>query len=360
MNWGVTPSPKVPDSWTPTDINALVSCGLRTGFDHDGTFKSKFRKDTTFSITGTAAHELTRLAWTHHFDGVADSDLKTRLFEEWERLIHDGFVKLSEQWLPAVVPEPMHWPFYSITRQRTLKRVLDEILNREARGQGDDSGMVRVERWISDPTTGLGGIPDRVVLTGEGFYVLDIKTGLSVDSITDSHRRQLLIYAHLVGTTTEEPLRGIGIVSAGGKTFWEAAGSDDVKRAVEDVLHLISRFREAVNSRILGDLAAPSPENCRYCPYKGICRSYWESGGEDWLDQRGVAGRVISVLNPVAFSVEQAYPTEGAKQVVGVSNTAHAITEGDFVSVVDGFRRGNSLRGDWNTRVQILDVGQPL
>lgn len=354
MNFGQSPSPHPPKVWTPTDINALFTCGLRSAYDHDRVLRSVFRRDSTFSVVGVAAHELTRLAWTDHFEGVQESDLKSRLYEEWERLIQEGFKKLSEQWAPAIVPDPSNWPFYSLTRQRTLRRVTDEIGSRTARGSDEGVGQVRVERWINDTETGLGGIPDRVILTGAGFYVLDVKTGVSVDSITPSFRRQLLIYAHLVSTTTDEPVLGIGVIAAEGTTHWEEVDSNEVDGAVSEVVERIKDFSEAITRGSFDDLANPSLERCRYCPYRGVCRPFWQSDDEEWLDHRGVVGRVVSVLNPTSFAVEQVLPSAGAGQIVGISNTAHGVVEGDLVSVVDAFRRGNAVRGDWNTRVQVL------
>jgi CRISPR/Cas system-associated exonuclease Cas4 (RecB family) len=224
-----------------------------------------------------------------------------------------------------------------------------------ARGRGNANGSVRVEHLIRDQENKLEGKPDRVIVTGTGFYVLDLKTGYSLTSISESHRRQLLIYAHLVSTTTNEPLLGIGIVTASGETIWADEDLENASMLLNEIRSDISDFRAKVDDSKFEELADPSPENCRYCPFRGVCRSYWNDKNPEWLDQRGVMGKVVNAIDGMTLTIEQHFPIEGRGQLVGISNCVNSAKLGDFVSVTDGFLRGQSLRGSWHTNVLVID-----
>jgi CRISPR/Cas system-associated exonuclease Cas4 (RecB family) len=296
------------------------------------------------------------MVWKNQFNAVSEEDVFNYLTSVWIDLVDVEYKRLLEEWSPAVVPLPRDWPFYAITQVRTINRVSEEFRTKRARGRGNVDGSVRVENLIRDQENKLEGKPDRVIFTGSGFYVLDLKTGYSLTSISESHRRQLLIYAHLVSTTTNEPLLGIGIVTASGETIWADAGLEDASILLNKIRSDVSDFRAKVEDLKFEELADPTPENCRYCPFRGVCRSYWNDVNPEWLDQRGVMGRVVNAIDGMTLTIEQHFPIEGRGQLIGISNCANTAAVGDFVSVTDGFLRGQSLRGSWNTNVLTVDI----
>lgn len=298
---------------------------------------------------------MSEIAWRGVFDDVGEVDAETKLAEKWRELIEVEFERLTSEWTPAAVPNPRDWPFHAITRNRTIRRVADEIRRRELATPIGGRGSVRIETEIRDSANGIYGTPDRVVLTGHGFYIFDIKTGHSTSGITDAYRRQLLIYAHLVSLTTDEPLLGIGLITAGGQVVWGEASDEEVKQVVEESLNEIGKFRDAIANSENSFEANPSPENCRYCQYRGTCKWFWEDQDPEWREYRGVVGEVVRVTDAKTFTVEQALPAGGSNQLVGVSNCNHNAVIGDTVSVVDGRLTGQSLRGSWYTRVCIID-----
>lgn len=298
---------------------------------------------------------MSEIAWRGEFDDVRNLETETKLAEKWTELIEVEYERLSSEWKPAAVPNPRDWPFYAITRNRTIRRVADEIRRRELVTPIGGRGSVRIETEIRDPLNGICGTPDRVVLTGHGFYIFDIKTGHSIAGITDAYRRQLLIYAHLVSLTTDEPLLGIGLITAGGQVVWGEASDEEVAEVVEESLNEIRRFQDAIAHKHPSFEANPSPENCRYCQYRGTCKWFWEDQDPEWRDYRGVVGEVVRVTDSKTFTVEQVLPADGSKLLVGVSNCDHNAAIGDTVSVVDGRLMGQSLRGSWYTRVCIIE-----
>lgn len=354
MKFSAPPVPTWPDTWSPSSLNVLSSCGLRSAFDLDDRFRTRFKRDSTYSILGTAAHELTKKVWSGEFNAVPNGDLATALRNEWNSLVEAGRDRLVGQWSPADVPGVVDWPYFSVRTRATVRRLTDEIASRRARTKGAGHGAVRVEKSIVDVDLRLKGTPDRVILTGNGFYVLDLKTGNTLDTITSAFRRQLLIYAHLVSTTTSEPLLGVGVLTANGEVIWGDAHQGDVDDVVNEIREMVARFRDVLTSGDLESLANPNPETCHYCPYRGVCARYWNDEGHDWMEYRGVVGRVVTVTDSRTFSVQQILPHDSAGQIVGVSNCVHQVQVGDMVSVVDGSRRGNSVRGNWYTDTVIL------
>lgn len=348
------PAIRLPEYWSPSSLNVLKMCPLRLAYSLDANFVRRFRKGNTYAAMGTASHKMSELAWKHHFDNVDDSRLETALADQWEVLVAAEYEKLNASWSPAKVPPPRDWPYFALTQVRTIARVASEIRRRVARGGGGSEGSVRVEQKIKDEINLIQGIPDRVVLTESGYYVLDLKSGHAVSSISESYRRQLLIYAHLVSLTTSQPLLGLGLVTAGGETIWCDAEQNDVEQILIEVQTEIAAFNNAIVKDEI--TAIPAPQNCRFCPYKAVCPSYWKDVSKDWSDYRGVHGRVVKVIDERTFTVEQIYPIDLTGQLVGVSNSAHEVRENDIVSVTDGFLRGQSLRGSWYTRTVALDV----
>ena len=317
-SFGLFPTVEFPEFWSPSRLNLLSSCRLRAAYSLDRSISAKFRKGNTFSALGVAAHNLTEMVWKNQFNAVSEADIFSHLTSVWIDLVDAEYKRLLEEWSPAVVPLPRDWPFYAITQVRTINRVSEEFRTKRARGRGNANGSVRVERLIRDQENKLEGKPDLLIVTGSGFYVLDLKTGYSLNSISDNHRRQLLIYAHLVSTTTNEPLLGIGVVTASGETIWAEEDLEDASLMLNEVRSDISDFKAKVDDSNFEDLANPSPDNCRYCPFRGVCRSYWNDVSPEWLDQRGVMGKVVNAIDDMTLTIEQHFPIEGRGQLVGI------------------------------------------
>ena len=355
QSFGALPTVEFPEFWSPSRLNVLNTCRLRSAYSLDRSINTVFHKGNTFSALGLVAHKLTEMVWKNRFNAISEADALNHLTSVWIDLVDVEYKRLIDEWSPAVVPLPRDWPYYAITQVRTISRVSEEFRTKRARGLGNVAGSVRVESLIRDHGNNLEGKPDRVIFTGNGFYVLDLKTGYSLASISESHRRQLMIYAHLVSTTTNEPLLGIGVVTASGETIWAEGDLGDARLLLNEIRADISDFKAKVHESKFEDLANPSPENCRYCPFRGVCSSYWNDENSDWLDQRGVMGKVVNAMDGMTLTIEQHLPIEGRGQLVGISNCVNFAKVGDFVSVTDGFLRGQSLRGSWYTNVLVIE-----
>jgi hypothetical protein len=166
------------------------------------------RKSNTFAALGTIAHELTELIWKQGLNDIPIDDLKLVLEQKWDEYAQSSYKKLCDEWDGRDVPPPKDWPYYSMTRARTIRRLVNEVTEHRSNANvSRNAPGPLIETELVDESLRLKGIPDRVTFRDDGFYVFDIKTGHAVDEISAPYRRQLLLYAHLVKNHTGlEPL----------------------------------------------------------------------------------------------------------------------------------------------------------
>jgi len=154
----------------------------------------------------------------------------------------------------------------------------------------------------------LLGRPD-VIRASE---VVDYKSGAIVeydeatqtDVVKAAHVRQLRIYGYLVKETLGWwPLRGLLLPLAGAGVEVALEPSDCAREATEAVALL-----DAYNAKVRAgaapeEFASPSPQSCRWCPYKLLCPSFWQTASPAWSGQldgaavEGVLAQAPSVIH---------------------------------------------------------------
>jgi hypothetical protein len=351
ISFTTDPKGEIPDYWYPSYLNRIATCGLQFAYSRDPAFSGVLRKSNTFAVLGTIAHELTELIWKRELNDTPINDLKRVLEQKWDEAAQLGYEKLCLEWDGRDVPLPKDWPYFSMTRARTIRRLVHEVT--EHRSNVERGRITRgpfIETELVDESLRIKGIPDRVTFTDNGFYVFDIKTGHAVGEISAPYRRQLLLYAHLVTKHTElEPL-AIALIRAGGDVIWENITSMDIADCVTEVMDYIKTYSKvAINNPL--SLASPSPDACRFCDYKATCKAFWEDQDPSWEEHRGVVGEVIEVIDGSTFRVRQIWPQSDEGREIGVSNVPCPTSLGDRVSIVDGFLRDGGLRGNWYTKI---------
>jgi len=346
----------IPNWWSPSSYNRLFSCAYRFGLSTDSEIYRKFAKPNTFAALGTAAHRLTERAWSNEFSEIDNKDLDKNLLDAWNQEVDIQFQKMLIAWAPSQVPPPRDWPFYSINSTRTLKRILTEIIDFRGRGH-KHSNIDRpwVEHELFDEKMCLKGTPDRVIFFEESFVIQDLKTGFKIKEMSESHRRQLLLYAHLVRSDTHKRPTRIEVVKSDGQILGENISETDVDECLQEYRYKTQDFMSSVErGSISEDIASPNPEVCGHCHYRPICKSFWSDSKFDWNESRGSVGRVIRVSNSTTLTIEQIYPTDRVAEVIGVSNVHHTSSVGDIVSIVNAYKQGSSMRGRWNTILTTL------
>lgn len=346
----------IPNWWSPSSYNRLYSCAYRFGLSTDSEIYRKFAKPNTFAALGTAAHRLTERAWSNEFEEIDSIDLGAKISDVWNQEVEIQFQKILTAWAPSKVPPPRDWPFYSISSTRTIKRILNEITDFRARGhQPSNIDRPWVEHELFDENMCLKGTPDRVIFFEESFIVQDLKTGFKIKEMSESHRRQLLLYAHLVRSDTHKRPKRIEVVKSDGQILGENISDADVDDCLQEFRSKTQDFMNSVQrDSVSEDVASPSPEVCGHCHYRPICKSFWADSKFDWSDSRGSVGRVIRVSNNNTLTLEQIYPSDCVGEVIEVSNVHQTSAVGDIVSIVNAYKQGSSLRGRWNTILTTL------
>jgi hypothetical protein len=141
-----------------------------------------------------------------------------------------------------------------------------------------------------------------VIRNGE---VIDYKSGALVeyDEATQSavvkaaYVRQLRIYGHLVKESLGwSPRRGVLLPSAGPGVEVALDPSECLREATEAV-GLLDTYNEKVRAKsALEAFASPSPQNCRWCSHKMVCRPFWQAAAPEWtgqLDGAAVEGTLV-------------------------------------------------------------------
>jgi hypothetical protein len=274
---------------------------------------------------------------------------------------------MRRAWAPANPPEPKDWPGYALVKVRLLRRLAREQAAArgrrpaEARPEPGESRALRLpllEHRMEDPVAGIHGTPDLVERSAGRLRVVDLKSGLRQREVTDDQRRQLLLYGHLITTALGEAPNDLIITDlAGRETVIPFSPSDIV-----DVVHLALQARESWNSAISEggsafSLASPSPETCRWCPFRVTCLPYWEACQADWEMPAAVSGNVRAMAEPdhhFGIWLTQDLPPSasgGRVRLVGITETGIAI--GDHVVVTDVDQIGqDAYRLRWWSRVR--------
>lgn len=281
-------------------------------------------------------------------------ETRRRVEQAWERHVAERRVDLIERWAPSEPPPPESWPGYYLVRARVIGRAL-RLLDR-GKSAEPERATAMVEQPLEDPATGIAGRPDRIESSAAGMYVVDLKTGLTQGEPTESQRRQLLLYAHLVSVATGRLPAKVAIEGPSGERWEENVTGEKVAAAIAEVRALRERFEAAVGAGQAASLASPSPETCRWCPYRLVCGPYWQSLESTWrhgsvlgkIDRRDErSGRAV-----LGIRAESPIDLVGQDQIMLGPESMPGLV-GQRLAVIGAERgEGPILRWTWSTLVQ--------
>jgi hypothetical protein len=188
--------------------------------------------------------------------------------------------------------------------------------------------------------------------------IVDFKSG-SIFEFSEEHRtekikeayvRQLRIYGYLVHETLGRWLRRGVLLPAAGPGVEIQLDKKDCEHEAQEAVQLLDAYNQKVAlDGCVTDFASPSPENCKWCPYKVLCPSFWAAASADWsgsLDGAAVEGvlreppRHINGGAARALTVELHGGTEILREinVAPVNPSIHDIVDtlgiGDIIRVV--------------------------
>jgi RecB family exonuclease len=333
-----------------------MNCPLQVAFARDPKFGS-WSKPSTYSVLGVAAHAVIEAAFKRsEWSGLDIASIRAHLDEVWDVEIQRGDEGLRIAWAPSIPPRPQEWPGYSLTRARTIRRgsmllVKSRTVTTE-RTQGAD-----VEIALSDSTSGLWGRADRIEKDGKSTRIVDLKTGLNQEEPTADQRRQLLMYAVLLQRASGNWPVSIEVEDASGSRHVLPFEPTEAEAALTEVELAKKSFNESVVLEDFVAKAQPTPDRCRWCPFRVLCRPFWDALTSDW-GQRAALGVVSSagVSEGGAFvelSVES--PADKAGQVMHVSRLFDPLpNSATKVAVIDwsGSAETGGAWAKWTTTVR--------
>jgi hypothetical protein len=281
---------------------------------------------------GTAYHDvLSKISG----NSCNSEELDQKVQELWEAAILGHYKRAQEHPLDQRFGDPLSWPGYHLTlamlRLRAREVAAAEPYSRKGAREGanQDAKRVFLERKLAAFGGKLVGRPDLI----QGNEIADYKTGELFEDgdlgqervVKSSYVRQLRLYAFLVNEMLGWwPERGVLIPMAGDMVEVDlnrSACEEEASTAVS----LLDQYSELLsNTNDPLGLASPSPEACKWCPYKLMCSEFWREADPSWsgqLDGSSVEGtltgppRTIQGGAGLAISLEVLAGTEESSQI---------------------------------------------
>lgn len=267
---------------------------------------------------GTAYHEV-----LEKLPAVVSNGSETQVLQRAETLWNQAIARLEQK--AASHPlnhrfgSSIEWKGYYLIHETLRLRVAElfDVLTRHPKTTTDFAidqiGAIREKQF----STMSGRLRGRIDLVRDN-EIIDYKTGklfenagvTSTPFLKGAYIRQLQIYAYILHATTGHwPKRGLLYPAAGPPVAVDLEPATCEIEAIE-AIELLDRYNKAVSLGDVRNLASPSPDACRWCPFKGICPEFWAKVSYNWattLDGEAVSGHLLadplSVHGGAAWSV---------------------------------------------------------
>nr|WP_283822850.1 PD-(D/E)XK nuclease family protein [Bradyrhizobium diazoefficiens] len=289
----------------------MRSCFLRAGLSRTVGVE-RFVLGNPRGWLGSIYHNvLEKVSSARPVDGLIDPTID-RL---WNEALEQKNSRNQNHALDRRFGPPVSWPgYYLVKASVTLqaKNLLSTRRPAAAAPREEDPERVEAqqihrERRFSAYGGKLVGRPD-VVRPGE---IVDFKSGSLVEFDQDgrservkaAYVRQLRIYGFLVYEALGRWIQYGLLVPAIGPPVQVRLIPPDCETEASEAVGLLDHYNDLILSNVdVRRLAVPSPTNCKWCPYKIICPSFWGATTADWtgsLDGAAVEGTVIELPRPI-------------------------------------------------------------
>jgi RecB family exonuclease len=348
--------------WISISTGSLIeTCPLKAAFGTDERSQPLEIRSLP-AVLGSICHKLLEVG-PKVAPEANEADFRDALELTWSNLVDTELRTLEDRSQFGGVPEPTKWPEYQRRRIGTVSTLLRQRTYSSER-KSADAVAPQVEKWLEDPALRIRGRVDRIEKTSHGWRIVDIKTGARAgDSISDSQRHQLHIYAYLWSRETGEWPAEIAIRTAGGQMLMEPVDHLLAEQLAQALYQRLEEFNALVNS---GNPfpANPTSEACRNCFYRPSCRPFLDAVDVEWAwfrptislhvtgcrdlgDHHEIQGRILKTSTSLNMNGDE---------VTLITPRAVAIAEGQQVAIGDLSRTRNStsLLAEWDTRLAIL------
>jgi CRISPR/Cas system-associated exonuclease Cas4 (RecB family) len=289
----------------------------------------------------------------------------SRWFESnWNELVENQYIELTQQWFPNLVPKPQSWRGYFATYAAAKTLVIKNSgllppkspeLQKSTSDSHNDEGYVMplIERYLISQNYRIVGKPDYVFLENNQATIVDYKFGNSQDDL-DKHKIQMLFYKLLVEDVMKVKVGKLSVVASENR-IWEIVCKDSELKFLEQD---IPRVLEAITSNKVA--AIPSLQNCKYCPYKSVCEPFKKANIELQPDRpMAIFGEVLQILNVSPkmqeLRLKSSVGPKGAELKIFGIPSDYVINVGDSVFLSDNldFIDEKIVGFSWDSRISI-------
>ncbi len=351
---GGRPSPDPIQFWSPSNYELLIRCPLALAYSRDPDYRAEYRRDNTFSCLGSIVHKISEELWKGEFEHIEFSSLQESLTARWQEIAESEYISLCGQWTPNSPPELKEWPNVSLLKFRTVFRLMREAKAHRENPIDEGAGPgAFVEQDLQDEFLKINGRPDRVVYRNGKAMVVDIKSGANISEISESHLRQLLLYAYLVQKTRDVEVDCCALITSSGEFLSIPVDQEMIATEAKNFQLRTSGFNSEVESaRDFREVATPNRESCRYCDFRPVCSSYWLSASPDW-EVGDVLGEVVETDLGGITELRLLAPGHRQSESVTVGGINENISSGAFLAVTGARNESGLLRLRWNSRAVV-------
>jgi PD-(D/E)XK nuclease superfamily len=284
---------------SPTLAESMRSCSLRAALSRTSGARDYILGNPKGWL-GSAYH--------HVLAKVSDADLKNDPIDAavdrlWNEAINAQHSRNLVHPLDRRFDTPTNWPGYHLAKASAAIRAKTLSPTKIENGQSPQTAKLQRqyrEREFVACGGKLTGRPDLV----RGNEVVDFKTGSIVEpseerggeTVKAIYVRQLQIYGYLIHEILGHWVERGTILPAVGSGVEIQLTPQDSEREALDAVRVLGAYNEKVAKvHPVTSFAAPSPENCKWCPYKMLCPPFWTAVSAAWsgaLDGAVVEGRV--------------------------------------------------------------------
>lgn len=342
---------------SPTLAETMRECLLRAGLSR-ASGSSDFVLGNPKAWLGTAYHEV--------LEKIVDVDLGHESFDDaverlWNQAIVDQETRTNRHVLNHRFGPPAAWPGYHLARASVLLRAkeLSGALPCAVSGgtqqasETQSAGAMREQDFTAFGGR-LVGRPDVI----RASKVIDYKSGAILERdvatqttvVKAAYGRQLRIYGYLVRQTLGWwPQYGI-LLPLGGAGVEVALEPSECEREANEALALLNSYEARLRGASApADLASPSPNGCRWCPFKLVCPPFWHTAAPSWsgeLDGASVEGVVVEkpamthggAARAMSLEIQAGSEVPRRAQIAPLNPTTHpavtALAAGDRVRLV--------------------------
>ena len=342
-------------SINPTLAELMRVCHLRAALAR-ASGSGQFVLGTPKAWLGTAYHSvLERIAYVD-----PNEDLEQAVARFWSEAVSFQEQRADAHPLDCRFGKPETWPGYYLARASVQLRAREiGIMPKGKKLQPSIPDSRSREEQFTAYNGKLVGRPD-LVRNGE---IRDYKSGAITEFSEEAQKevvkaayvRQLKIYGFLVGNKLGTyPARGV-LVPLGGATVDITLDPHDCEYEAAAALALLDGHNSALNSSSAASaLASPSPQSCKWCPFKTLCPAFWENASPAWsgqLEGECIAAtlaadpKIIHDGAAMALTVDVSHGTlpAGTVQIAPLNPQVHRsltmLRSGDRIRIIGLFKR---------------------